>query len=54
MLIGLEILIEGDLQVVVFKLFGGAISWMSRRHVVVALSTTKAEYIPMEKICFYI
>jgi len=38
----------------VFKLFGGAISWMSRRHVVVALSTTKAEYIPMEKSCFYI
>jgi phosphoribosyl-AMP cyclohydrolase len=29
----------------VFNLFGGAISWMSKRQVVVALSTTKAEYV---------
>jgi hypothetical protein len=29
----------------VFKLFGGAIIWMSRRQVVVVLSTTKAEYM---------
>jgi hypothetical protein len=29
----------------VFKLFGGAISWMSKRHVVVALSTIEAEYM---------
>jgi hypothetical protein len=29
----------------VFNLFGEAISWMSRRQAVVALSTTKVEYI---------
>jgi phosphoribosyl-AMP cyclohydrolase len=29
----------------VFNLLGGAISWMSKRHVVVALSTTKVEYM---------
>jgi hypothetical protein len=29
----------------VFNLFGGAISWMSKRHVVVALSTTEVEYM---------
>jgi hypothetical protein len=29
----------------VFNLFGGAISWMSKRQVVVALSTTKVEYM---------
>jgi hypothetical protein len=29
----------------VFKLFGGAISWMSRRQVVVVLSTTEVEYM---------
>jgi hypothetical protein len=29
----------------VFNLFGGAISWMSKRQVVVALSTTKIEYM---------
>jgi hypothetical protein len=29
----------------VFNLFGGAIIWMSKRQVVVALSTTKAEYM---------
>jgi hypothetical protein len=28
----------------VFNLFGGAISWMSKRHVDVALSTKKVEY----------
>ena len=29
----------------VFSLFGGAISWMSRKQVVVALSTTEVEYM---------
>jgi hypothetical protein len=29
----------------VFNLFGGEISWMSKRQVVVALSTTKVEYM---------
>jgi hypothetical protein len=29
----------------VFTLFGGAISWMSKKQVVVALSTTKVEYM---------
>jgi hypothetical protein len=29
----------------VFNLFGGAISWMGKRQVVVALSTTEVEYM---------
>jgi len=29
----------------VFKMFGGKISWMSTRHVVVSLSTIEAEYM---------
>ena len=29
----------------VFNLFGGEISWMRRRHDVVALSTTEVEYM---------
>ena len=29
----------------VFKMFGGAISWMSKRHEVVAMSTIEFEYM---------
>ena len=29
----------------VFNLFGGAVSWMSKKQSVVALSTTKVEYV---------
>jgi hypothetical protein len=29
----------------VFNMFGGAISWMSKRQVVVVLSTTESEYM---------
>ena len=29
----------------VFNLFGGAISWMSKRQAIVALSTTKSKYM---------
>ena len=45
MLTGLEIWIIEDLQVGVFNLFGGAINWMSKKCAIVALSTTKVEYM---------
>lgn len=35
----------------VFTLFGGAISWMSKRQAVVALSTTEAEYMAATHAC---
>ncbi|XP_059073350.1 secreted RxLR effector protein 161-like [Cryptomeria japonica] len=35
----------------VFTLNGGAISWMGKRQVVVALSTTKAEYMEATRAC---
>eukprot|EP00253_Pinus_taeda_P024463 PITA_24463 len=31
----------------VFNLFGGAVSWMSKKQSIVALSTTKVEYMPV-------
>ncbi|KAH9314786.1 hypothetical protein KI387_023413, partial [Taxus chinensis] len=34
-----------------FTLNGGAISWMSKRQAVVALSTTKAEYMATTHAC---
>jgi hypothetical protein len=46
MLTGLEIWIDGGRPTgYVFKMFGGAISWMSKRQVVIALSTTEVEYM---------
>ena len=30
----------------VFRLFGGSVNWIRRKQFVVALSSTKAEYIP--------
>jgi hypothetical protein len=43
---GLEIWIDGGRpNGYVFKMFGGEISWMSKRQVVVALSTTEVEYM---------
>ena len=46
MLTGLEIQIKEDLQVgMCLAYFGGAISWIHNKHVVVALSTTEVEYM---------
>jgi len=35
----------------VFKIFSGAVSWMSKRYSVIALSTTEAEYIATTHAC---
>ena len=35
----------------IFTLFGGAINWMSKRQVVVTLSTTEAEYMATTHAC---
>ncbi len=35
----------------VFTLFGGAINWMSKRQVVVALSTIEAKYMAATHAC---
>eukprot|EP01018_Ginkgo_biloba_P030830 Gb_14961 [translate_table: standard] len=35
----------------VFRLFGGAVSWMSKRQAVVALSTTEAKYMATTHAC---
>eukprot|EP01018_Ginkgo_biloba_P015565 Gb_28681 [translate_table: standard] len=35
----------------VFRLFGGAVSWMSKRQAMVALSTTEAEYMVVTHDC---
>jgi hypothetical protein len=43
--IGLEIWIKISTSGYVFNLFGGEISWMSKRQSIVALSTTKFEYM---------
>ena len=34
----------------VFSLFGGAISWMSKKQAIVALSTTKVEYMATTRV----
>jgi len=35
----------------VFTLGGGAVSWVSRMQKIIALSTTKTEYVAMTEVC---
>lgn len=42
---------KGSTNGYVFTMFGGAISWMSKRHVVVDLSTTEDEYMVATHAC---
>jgi hypothetical protein len=47
----MEIWIEKYLSGYVFNLFGQEINWMSKRQAVVALSTTKDEYMVATHAC---
>lgn len=42
---GFEMSMEEGGPIYVFKLFGGVVSWMSRWNLVIAISTTEAEYM---------
>ena len=40
---------KGSISGYVFNLFGGDISWMRKKHDIVALSTTRVEYMVVDR-----